>query len=526
MTKLGQWDPNGQVYNDVWGYADGNGNEFAIIGSRQKVHFIDVTVPTAPTLKKEFTPSGQDSNGSVWRDFKTYSHYAYAVADEASEGLVIYDLSDLNSITQVYQDDRFFHRTHNIYIDNGRLYALGSYHPDSLIRNMVVLDIATNPANPTQIARVSLPGGYIHDAFVRNDTAYCSHGNNGYYIYDFSDAENPVELGNITSYPQSGYNHSSWLSDRDDAVIFADENKNLGIKYMDVSDLNSLQVLPSQIFKSTLEAPVATNSIGHNPFIKGDFVFISYYHDGIQVYDISDPNNITNVAYYDTYPINNNYSGSNGCWGAYPYLPSGIILGSDLSYGLYVLELAPALLPVELSRFTAKAKDEKVLLSWATSSERNNAYFDVEKSTDGIYFEKITRVDGNNNANQEIDYIAWDENPFNGVNYYRLKQVDLNGDYSYSKTEVVAYEAMEVTVYPSLVDQGQSLQVEFGKNSYTAVQLYVFDASGRMVFEQNYASMGAGEQLQIPTDGWERGNYILTVQNNQRNITRKFSVMD
>ena len=70
-------------------------------------------------------------------------------------------------------------------------------------------------------------------------------------------------------------------------------------------------------------------------------LYISYYHDGVQVYDVSDPELPERIAYYDTYEDNNGngYSGYNGAWGTYPYLPSGCILASDGSYGLNTLEL-------------------------------------------------------------------------------------------------------------------------------------------------------------------------------------------
>jgi hypothetical protein len=65
---------------------------------------------------------------------------------------------------------------------------------------------------------------------------------------------------------------------------------------------------------------------------------VSYYHDGVQVYDISDPMNPVNIAYYDTYTQHTNYNGYQGCWGVYPFLPSGIILASDFENGLFVLD--------------------------------------------------------------------------------------------------------------------------------------------------------------------------------------------
>ncbi|MBI4930887.1 MAG: T9SS type A sorting domain-containing protein [Bacteroidetes bacterium] len=88
--------------------------------------------------------------------------------------------------------------------------------------------------------------------------------------------------------------------------------------------------------------------------------------------------------------------------------------------------------PVELLSFTGEQRGEEVLLQWSTASEINNDYFDVENSVDGKAFEKIGRVAGHGNTNQLLNYSFIDEYPYSGINYYRLKQVDYNGDYNYS----------------------------------------------------------------------------------------------
>ena len=95
MSLLGLWDEpglptsSGVKYNDIWGYADCGGNEYAIAGSARYIHFIDVTNPAGPVEISRF----EGSTNSVWRDFKTYGHYAYAVADQGTDGLLVFDLS-------------------------------------------------------------------------------------------------------------------------------------------------------------------------------------------------------------------------------------------------------------------------------------------------------------------------------------------------------------------------------------------------------------------------------------------------
>jgi len=89
---------------------------------------------------------------------------------------------------------------------------------------------------------------------------------------------------------------------------------------------------------ATLNSNVNEFSIAHNLMIKDDLVYISYYQDGLQVFDISNPVNPIQVAYYDTY-MPENTGGYAGAWGIYAFLPSGNILISDVQSGLFVLEM-------------------------------------------------------------------------------------------------------------------------------------------------------------------------------------------
>ncbi len=337
MELQSNWDDNnittisGVDFNDIWGYLDENGNEYAILGSTQYTHFIDISNPENPIEVERIA----GNSNSLWRDFKTYSHYAYGVADQGSPTLQIFDLSDLpNSVTKVYDSNSHFPRCHNIFIDepNARLYAVGTNTED-----LVVLDLSITPDNPTLLKNINLSAGYIHDIFVRDHIAYCSHIYvSQLQVYDLSDVNNVINVGSLTSYSNKGLNHSNWVSEDNNTLVLADENHNKALKIVDISDLSDIKEIST--IKSTLMAPDYTNSIPHNPFIYGnDYVFISYYHDGIQLYNISDPENPFCAAYYDTNTTHSNYSGYKGCWGVYPYLPSGNIIGSDVRNGLFVV---------------------------------------------------------------------------------------------------------------------------------------------------------------------------------------------
>jgi choice-of-anchor B domain-containing protein len=339
MSLLYRYDPdtiptNGsREFNECFGYVTLEGEEIAILGSSGRVHFFDVTDPANTYEIAWFT------GGSIttWRDMKTYKDHVYSVCDACTEGLMIFDMEDApNSVTLSNQTTAFFGRSHNIFIDEcpGRLYSMGT---DSLSGGLVVLDIETDPDNPILLKNMTLPGGYVHDMYIKDNLAFCNHGGNGMYAYDFTDLDNPILLGTLTDYPQSGYNHSSWVNYEGNTLVLCDETHNRGVKTVNIEDASNMYV--EQVFRSTLLAPADTASIAHNPLVRGNIAFLSYYHDGVAAYDISDPTDVQKVAYYDTEPNNTSYGGFTGCWGVYPFLPSGNILASDMTRGLHVLSL-------------------------------------------------------------------------------------------------------------------------------------------------------------------------------------------
>ena len=340
MELLGHYDDNTlpeaqgnnqKVFNEIWGYA-ANDREYAIVGSAAYIHFFDVTEPQNPILIDQIL--GTDT--TVWRDIKVYGTYAYAVSEGNGEGLMIFDLSDLpNSVSLVDRKLDFFEKAHNIFIDeNGKMFVAGT---NTVNNGLIVLDLATNPVQPQMIGNDSLiGGGYVHDVYVKDNLAYCSHGYNGFYVWDYTDPTEPVLKANLAT---NGYNHSSWLSEDGTYAIFAEEVPDglpLGIADLSMLDIGSIE-LAGDFFQFPLLTFDSSFNTPHNPYIKGDYAYVSYYEDGVQVIDLTDITNPTLIGYYDTFPNNLDYGSYFGCWGVYPYLPSGNIIASDRKYGLHIL---------------------------------------------------------------------------------------------------------------------------------------------------------------------------------------------
>ena len=334
------------TYNEIWGVQI-NGLEIAIIGSTEGTHFFDVTNASIGSTSNinqiGFIQGAYTGSSVVHRDYHDYNGYLYAVCDEGnSSTLQIIDLNNLpNSINVVYDSDSLFTKSHNIFIDTAtaKLYVCAVKHtnPNNFSSAMEVYSL-DNPINPTLLYTYNNVG-HVHDAYVRNDTAYLNCGNDGFRIIDFHYLDlpagiAPVELASLTSYPDAGYNHSGWLSEDGTVYAMLDENHGYDIKILDVTDFSNISVL------STINSGIDPNSMAHNAIIKNKMLFVSYYHDGLRVFNITDPANPIQVLYYDTY-LPNNHSSYKGAWGVYPFWDSNSfsfssILVSDMQTGLYV----------------------------------------------------------------------------------------------------------------------------------------------------------------------------------------------
>lgn len=373
LDSLSNWNRDNlpvidfEKFNDIWGWHDGNGREYAIMGSLDSVYFIEVTDPKNPILRDVKAGKAQ---AVIHRDFKTYQQYCYAVGDEGNSTLQIFDMSYLpDSVHKVYDSDEFMYRTHNIFIDTDKLY-LGTCRVKS--GNIVPMRILSlkNPTKPSFLLDVFGPdiGGTslfreVHDMFVKNDTIYCSTGDDGLYTLKYSvdtikksnsdstwhelePKANLINWGAVVSYPGKGYNHSSWLSGNSKYLAMADETHGSKLKLIEFTWYDIPDV------KSTFGSRASEGSMVHNPFMHKKKVYVSYYHEGVVVFDIENPNKPELIAQFDTYPDNTNFDGYYGCWGVYPFLPSGNIIASDQLYGLFVFNLAVGVPNVDKDAFS------------------------------------------------------------------------------------------------------------------------------------------------------------------------------
>ncbi|HKR03587.1 MAG TPA: choice-of-anchor B family protein [Bacteroidia bacterium] len=316
------------VLANIGGYVDSQGNEYALVGTEEGLSIVDVTTPASPV--EMFAVQGEQSE---WREVKTWQHYAY-VTNEEGDGLQIINLDYLPDSVQVKQwhgngaINNQLETIHALHIDNGYAYLYGS----NLFNGAAVIcDLNADPWNPNYLGHT--PGTYIHDGYVRNDTLWAGHIYDGYFaVYNCANKANPVLLA--TQNTPLNFTHNTWLSADSHTLFTTDEQPDSYLTSYDVTDLGNIQELDR--FQTT----PGSGSIVHNTHIisanGGEFAVTSWYKDGVVITDVTRPDNMIQIGRYDTYTQGSG-GGFDGDWGVYPYLPSGTIVASDMSNGLYVL---------------------------------------------------------------------------------------------------------------------------------------------------------------------------------------------
>lgn len=360
--------------NDIWGYAAPDGSEYAIFGTFDGVSVVNVTDPRNPVEVKFI-----EQEGSMWRDIKTWDHFAYVTSDQngTRDGLLVIDLSTLpDSVTHRNINPEIMglgtiNTCHNIYIDEfGFAYLAGCNLNNG---GLLIYDVATTPGEP-ELAGVG-NFNYSHDVYVRDNLAYSAEIDQGVFaIYDVSDKLNISLIANQAT--PFNFTHNLWLSDDGNTIFTTDELANAPVAAYDISDPQDIKLLDEFRPSATLDSGV----IPHNVHVWDDWLIISYYTDGCIIVDASKPDNLVEVGNWDTFL--NAGQGFNGAWGAYPFLPSGNILIGDINVGLFVL--GPT--------YVRAARLEGTITDLETGSAINNARVEIAdinvlgfSKADGVY---------------------------------------------------------------------------------------------------------------------------------------------
>jgi Secretion system C-terminal sorting domain len=184
---------------------------------------------------------------------------------------------------------------------------------------------------------------------------------------------------------------------------------------------------------------------------------------------------------------------------------NGVFVGVSTN-GTVMTSGTLGVLPIELINFTAHPLDKTIQLTWQTASEKNNDHFDIEYSTDGKTFSKMGQITGHGTTSQIQNYGYVDTTPFSGVNYYRLKQMDIDGKFTYSKTVSVkmGQSDKKINVYPNPVKDKVIIETNL-MSDYT---VDVFDITGRLLQSQNVNQA----IIQLAINDLPNGVYLISVK--------------
>jgi hypothetical protein len=224
-------------------------------------------------------------------------------------------------------------------------------------------------------------------------------------------------------------------------------------------------------------------------------------------------------------PANNIFIGGNGDgWNkSGNSAPSNSIFFGGRGDGWSSVYRPQGPLPVTLLYFTArKQTSTSALVEWKTSQEINNASFDVERSNDAVRFTKIGNVAASGNSSLPISYNFTDNNPAKGMNYYRLKQIDVDGRFVYSPARLVLFDGLDastVKYYPNPTNG--ILYVEMSTvNLNQSIVVNITNAAG-IVINQYRVSSISGNKIQIDFSRYAKGIYFIQVRTPTLNSSQR-----
>ncbi len=197
--------------------------------------------------------------------------------------------------------------------------------------------------------------------------------------------------------------------------------------------------------------------------------------------------------------------------------------------GKYVCGAGP--LPVTLISFTGKRTDANhVGLTWETSSETNNAGFDIERSlTAAANFEKVGYVDGGGTVSTDKNYAFFDQNSSENISYYRLKQLDYDGTFEYSRIIAVNgfKELLSLITIPNPGTQNNTFFQVSGNDSSGEIDLTILDIKGQVLYKNQQFKVKSDRQISLARlPKLTAGLYVAKIISADQQSTTSFVIRD
>ncbi len=192
----------------------------------------------------------------------------------------------------------------------------------------------------------------------------------------------------------------------------------------------------------------------------------------------------------------------------------------------FTVSNSPGSLSVDLENFQVEKRDDTSLLSWNTLSERNNSHFDVLRSTDGISFDKIGRVEGHGDSNLLTSYDFTDTKPASGKNYYKLKQVDVDGFYSHSDIRSVVFynHLLSFTISPNPTSNDY-IKISANKNM-ADLSISLYDNMGKQISVKASNTYGNNDIILRPLENLPAGYYFVQIKDQSTLYIKKIIIIE
>ncbi len=291
---------------------------------------------------------------------------------------------------------------------------------------------------------------------------------------------------------------------------------------------------------------VLTVNVGDTLIVNGDLILnngSSLVVNGVLIINgnVTNNNNSNDVTINGEIIIDGNFTGGNGSAlvgaGSMSITGSvtttgGTVFGSEVDCVTDCDNSATQPLPIELIYFNGKQDGSNILIKWSTASEINNDKFILERSIDGYYFETVTMIGGAGNSYMTIDYCYLDTNAVYGVSYYRLTQVDYNGDSETFNTISVYMRhdknGLTMDVYPIPTEKEDKINVRFlGQHNYNQeINVILMDTRGVIYYSKVVVLSNDGETVYSfdPHNRVSSGTYLIIGSSDNKTYKQKIII--
>ena len=319
----------------------------------------------------------------------------------------------------------------------------------------------------------------VDDAYLWN-TRWVDNATDPQHLYDAINANGDLNA--------TGKALAMWGNNMLDKLVFSDNNGYINSFATVDSSGNSLNIF---LINKDYSSKSVTVNVSNYPAISSPSLTIS-------------ESKLTGSSVTDKFPVISYPSGN------------ATVSGSEVSIQLdslsiNVIKFGVPPLPIELLSFNSILNRNVVDLTWQTASEINNDYFTVERSKDGANWEDINKINGAGNSSQVVSYNTKDYYPYFGVSYYRLKQTDFDGNYSYSNMEVVNFNKLEnstVLIYPNPANN----QITIEGNAVEIAQFRIFNIMGQDVSKLIKGIKNNYTNINIDLTNLSSGIYTIKTQ--------------